>query len=556
MQNDLVLDTWAGLDFKKRAVPTGSDTIVDWCGDQRRRLNAYTVLASYQENVSRFFLDVGADEEDVRDERRELGDAQVIIDTLLSSILGNDVTITCEDEELLKWAQKRGRQWRIIRKLFQWEEKAIGLGDGVIAMWIDKPKGRVKVRVFDPATYYPVLDGSSNEEFPKRVHIAWEFDRVDEENHEVRYLRRMTWDLREVEGGGERCFYSDGEWLVQDLGIHEDYDNLLETRARWYTNADGEELHDIDLKVDYIPVVHLPNTQRDDDEHFGKSSLVTVAQILDEIQATDSDLAKGASIAGFPPLAAEGALSEVDDRTGKVVETYGPGTVFGGNLSTIDTSKSLDALLKYLDKLLARLAVNSHLPESVIGRVRPSEVPSGLAFALGFAPLMAMVYRMRLVREEKYPLVFKFAYGLEKAAGISGLPEEPDEDTDWPTFKPGSFLPSDLEYVIKNVTNLLAARPRAISLETAVMMLIEAGLPIEDAKEEVDRIRKTDFEAAETLVAATGDEREAYKYLGMQVPDDFEPPSQPHLGDDPITDDQHRGPRPGPSPDPVAPPLT
>jgi hypothetical protein len=554
VDRDLVLDTWAGLDFKSRQVPVNSTTIASWVGDQRRRLNAYVILTSYLENVSRFFLDLAPADEDIRKDRRELGDAQVIVDTILSAILGNDVSVTCPSNDALeRWATQRAKTWHLTRKVYQLEEKAIGLGDGVLVMWTDGVKKRVYMRTFDPGSYFPILDGSSNEEFPDRVHIAWEFERSDDSGHPVSYIRRMTWDLVERDGA-TTCLYSDAEWSLLEVEPAQDYDTLPLQKARWYTNASGNELREVDLKIDFIPIVHLPNTLRDDDEHFGKSSLTTVLQVLDEIQATDSDLAKGAAIAGFPPLAADGALAAIEDTDGKRVETYGPGTVFGGSLSTIDTSKSLDALIKYLDKLLARLAVNSHLPESVIGRVRPSEVPSGLAFALGFAPLTAMIFRMRLVREEKYPLIFKFAHRLEQAIGVEGLPAEPGEDEEWPTLKPGAFLPSDLEYTIKNVTNLLQSRPRGVSLETAVAMLVEAGLPIENAADEVRRIRETDFEGAETITSATGDEREAFRYLGMPIPDDL-PSQEDEPAQDP-EDDVRRRARPGPLPDPVAPELT
>jgi hypothetical protein len=553
--HELLLDTWAALDFKTKTVARDSRVIADWIGDQRRRMNAYIMLDAYKRNSARYFLDLGVEDEDIRGDRRELGDAQVIVDTIVAGLLGNDVTVVCPDSpDLEKWAQSWAKKVKAVRKMFNAEDQAVGLGDGVIALSWDGVKKRVEMKSYNPGFYFPVLDGASDDEFPTRVNIAWEFIRLNRDKMEETWIRRRTWDLVEVDGR-TTCLYSDGEWLLDDLELGDDYDSLPVSKAHWYTNSDGVELDELDLKIDFIPVVHIPNTSSDEDEHFGQSSLATILQIIDEIQATDSDLAKGSSIAGFPPLAADGAIGATVDSEGRNVETYGPGTVFSGHLSTIDTSKSLDALIKYLEKLLNRLAVNSHLPEAVIGRVKPSEVPSGLAFALGFAPMKAMLYRMRLIREEKYPLIFKFAYRLAKAAGAEGLPAEPADEVNWPTFKPGAFLPSDVEATVNIIQKAFMSVPRFMSLQTAIELLIEAGMAIEDAKAEVERIAKENFEGAEHLAAATTDPRTAFEYLGLDVPDDlpqFNVPA-PVAVDPNAPTKAKRGPDPG-TPQPGAPP--
>lgn len=548
-QDELILDTWSDLDFKGRLKERTLRLAPDWVGDQRRRLEAYVLLESYKRNASKFFLNLKADEEDVRDDRRELGESEVITSTIVAAILGTNVSVTCENSELETWARGWARKVKGVRKLFNAEDHAVSLGDAVFVLSWDERKQRVDLKVYNPGFYFPVLDGASDDEFPERVHIAWEFVRDNGEGFEETWIRRRTWDIT-----SGTCRYTDGEWRVDDLELSSDYDTLPVGRGIYAVNSQGQELRDVDLKIDFIPVVHQPNTSPDDDEHFGRSSLANVLQIIDEIQATDTDLAKGASIAGFPPLASDGATMAQLDETGKRVETYGPGTVFTGHLSTIDTSKSLDALIKYLDKLLGRLAVNSHLPEAVIGRVKPSEVPSGLAFALGFTPLISMLYRMRLIRDEKRPLIFKFAYRLSAAAGVEGLPPEPTDDEDWPTFSPGPYLPSDVEATINIIQKAFLVKPRVLSLETAVKMLVLAGLPIADAEEEVKRIIAEDFEGAQTLASATTDPREAFKYLSRNVPDDLPfPPSEQALDEDlesGVTDPSRKA-VPGPEPKPV-----
>lgn len=57
-------------------------------------------------------------------------------------------------------------------------------------------------------------------------------------------------------------------------------------------------------------------------------------------------------------------------------------------------------------------------------------------------------------------------------------------------------------------------------------MLIEAGLPIEDAAEEVRKIQERDFEGAADLLAATGNEKDVADYLGRDV-STVRPPAPP-----------------------------
>jgi hypothetical protein len=83
----------------------------------------------------------------------------------------------------------------------------------------------------------------------------------------------------------------------------------------------------------------------------------------------------------------------------------------------------------------------------------------------------------------------------------------------------GSYLPQDQAEAVTLVTQLLAVKPiPAISLETAVGLLIEAGFPIRDAAVEVEKIQSRDFAGAAELLAAVGEENSVYDYLGLEPP--------------------------------------
>jgi hypothetical protein len=142
--------------------------------------------------------------------------------------------------------------------------------------------------------------------------------------------------------------------------------------------------------------------------------------------------------------------------------------------------------------------------------------------ALTFGPLSSLVGEMRLVRAEKYPLMAKMVWRISTLAKgvVQGIPE---------TFHPthlefGPFLPSDEAAAVQMVKDLLAIKPLpAISIETAVQMLINAGLPIEDAVDEVRRIEERAFEQAVHLLEALGSEEEVADFLGRDVPPAPEP---------------------------------
>ncbi len=192
----------------------------------------------------------------------------------------------------------------------------------------------------------------------------------------------------------------------------------------------------------------------------------------------------------------------------------------------IDTSKSLDALLSYVDHLLDRLDVSGRVPGSLLGRVGPSEVPSGIALALSFGPLRSMIDEMRLVRNEKYPLLLKFVWRMSIANGVEGTPPE------WipSRINFGTYMPSDTQAIVSQIVNLL--EKKAIGRPTAIRLLMDAGLDIEDAQAEVDSVAQTDFEGAKDLADATGSEPAAAEYLQIKLPES--PPPPPPVGAPPI----------------------
>ena len=529
---DYVQDQWAPLahipELGQNVRPVGAPT---WIDDyDTRRLLAYRVLSAYRENTRRYWLpdtmwtgDVRRRGEDfvIGDPQaanyREYGDAGLLVDTARALLLGDDQTIGYPDgvpDAMRKWLDDWFVKERVTQKLLEGEENSIGDADGVYVLGWSRAKTRPRLRVFDPGFYFPdtetIVEGWEDDEFPPIVHLAWEWEDRDGKT----WIRRQTWRMAPLTApvsapwGGTRawtCWYRDADYdaseRLPNTTVYSD--ELTHANHRRIRTTAGDKNGWVDTLADFIPVVHVPNDPSTQ-SGWGTSLLVRVAQILDDIGNTDTDLA-AASQTAAPALVTTGVPA--GGLEGGAGQQWGlPADATAGYL---DTSKNLTALREFDADLLDRLATNSRLALALLGRVAPNDVPSGYALSLGFQPARALLREMRTVRDEKYPLILKFALRLAQIGGTL-----PAGATPAVTIELGTSLPSDLPVAIDMVKDLLPKH--AISTPTAVKVLQQAGLPIEDAAKEVDAIKTEWFEQAVKLVEATGNVAAAAEMLGVQ----------------------------------------
>lgn len=585
-----VYDAYTPLTFKRQFRSRGSSVgagdgfhAPDWVGPiHYRRIQAYAILQGYLDNAAREFMAIQS--RDKLDERREYGDAALLVATVVGALLGEDQQIVTEGAEelaletepddpnnpgasepdpeaaqrraeaesameLQEWLRRWAKDERLPLKMREAEGKAVGVGDGVYTLGWSPDKKRARLRVWDPMFYFPVLDDGNEDDFPQKVHIAYEVVEDTEDTGKTK-IRRITWELGpigdvesrgldadlldnesvEEDGGITRlypwneepsrltCYLTDATWEIDQARSIEDFTGGT---AVYATDAQGE-INRRDLELDFIPVVHVPNTVALLDG-FGRALITTVAQILDDISSADTDLAASGATTGHPVIALQGGRVDRDEN-GRARVTYEPGEILesgDGKLDVLDTSNALAALISYIEFLLKRLSVNSRVAEALQGRIKASEVPSGVALALSFGPTDNLVKEMRLVRNEKYPLLLKFAHRIALAGQAAGA--DIDVPPEWvhSEVTMGNFLPQDQATAVTNVTGLLQAK--AISLETGIIMLVEAGFPISSAMDEVRRIQERDFEAANELFDATGDKALVYDFLGKEPPEEPEP---------------------------------
>lgn len=587
-----VLDPWTPFNFKAVMGPGAQPkvgVVPDYIGmAHRRRLTAYMIAQAFIDNDGQAFMGTTST---VDSSRREYGDPGLLRDQIVTAILGDDPQIVTEGAQdpisLVKsleglrkgkdrnpaidpttsmpipgteeappeldaeakakikatedaqafqaWMRKTADKERFGAKLDEETRNSVGLGDGVYTLGYNGRSKRMRLRVFDPGFYFPVLTDDDDDDFPRKIHFMWEVDSDPFDGRNLpapadeKRIRRITYELVDLptpvrrryndpgETVTETCLQSDATFVVKAYDPQRD-DFALD-KAIWALTTDpvtGEEVpfREVDLQLDFIPVVHIPNTNPGS-HHFGQSSIGRVLQIAEDISLNDTDLQASSATTGKPPVALVGG------RLGAVKPSYKAGEVWevdvNGKLEMMDTSRSLDALLKHSEALLSRFSVNSRVPAVALGRQKIERDIAGISLKITYGPMISMVREGRRVRSEKFDMLFKFWWRASKQYKVPDTPE-----TYVPThLQFGSFLPTDQESIVGMVKNLMETN--AISLETATLMLLEAGLPIEDVAEEVLRIQSRDFKGANLLLDATGDQPGVYDYLGRKMPNFIHP---------------------------------
>lgn len=466
---------------------------------EERRLTAYEILSRFTANQANTLRT----DPTARASLREYGDAELLVTTTRDLVLGETQTLRADTESTLAWFTEWATKERLDQKLLTLEQDAIELGDGVAVIGWNPVKNRPVLRIHNPGFYFPrtIID---NDEYPDHVVIAYEWT----DDGGVKWVRRYQWMLENLEtpqalayGGtsNQTCLYFAEDIRLDSLINGATIHTPVMGRTQISLLSDGEETLDyIDMGIDFIPVVHVPNTPSTE-EDFGESILLHVAQLFTDLHNTDTDLSMASQQAAPPVVTSD----DIGNLAG------GPGAVWGGiDAKYVDTSKNLVALQSHVDELKERIAENTRVSKVLLGQVAPNEVPSGYALELGFHPSKNLLQSLRTVRNEKYPLILKFAYRIAQTNQLVASGDTPHA---W--IELGPALPADKPTAITQVKEMRDAK--SMSTLTAVKTLQAAGFPIDDAEAETERIKNEWFAEAYDLVRATGDPTTARELLGL-----------------------------------------
>lgn len=433
---------------------------------------------------------------------------------------------------------------------------AVGLGDAVIVLW-PRPGRMPTVTVHDGDAYFPTLSDDASEPFPPVVHLAWEEQVTDPQGRAETWVRRLTWQLVPIthlhtdptgtawldrdgrpaatptlaatdtvtsdgqiarhlpwhgpddEPATVTCLHSDGMWRLADVQAGK-VDALNDDRAVWHTPP-------VDLGIDFLPVIHLPGSPEGAAAHYGRSIIDGPAQLLDDIAANDGNVASASAYLADPTIALSGARAP---ESGAIA----PGRIYGlgenGSMSVLDLSAGLTGLHATGDRLLDRLSETTGVPAEVLGRASADAATSGVHLLLRLAPWAQLIAHIRLGITPKLRLLPRMAHRLGQVAGVIDSGPTPDV-----SIRLGAFLPSDQAGAVATVAAALTAH--TISVETAVSMLVSAGLPIPDATVEVARIVAQDTQALNALADALAGAPDLAGIIAARAGIDLTPPPAP-----------------------------
>jgi len=554
-------DQWAPLNYKTAmASITALGVHGQWVPpNEQRRLIAYRIYTGFKNNTA------GKNIDTPDYEHRQYGDPATLNDLVVDGLLSEELAFMCEgageepaepvlgdrpgdaaegsppaavklatlnqeqwdltaDESvdgyeaaLTAWrAGTKAQTWldgwvraeNVRAKIWEAErEFAVPLGDGVIVLGWNTRTNRTSVTVYPCDSYFPVIETDARE-FPTKVHLAWE---EPGPNGDSEFLHRVTYELGDIVDDA-------GNVLTRSMPWGEDTDQTCYiTKKRWPIGAGGDWMTldptkattiqaKTDLGFNFIPVIHIPNTPSTT-FHYGRSMFALVTQLFDDIAAFDKDMAAAAALAATPMFAIEG---------GNLPAGYSvkAGAIWplppGAKPHKIDVSANLNPLLDYEQRLNARLGTNSRVGPTVMGRVTATSQASGYRIKLEMTPFEQMIDMMRLVRASKYQLFFKLAQRISQVGGALDAGATVPVNIHF-----GPAVPTDVHAEANLAAQLLSAG--VVSRQTAVKMLVQAGIPIDDADEELARIVGEDFDGADDLSSAVGASAAA-EYLGLAGP--------------------------------------
>ena len=471
-----------------------------------------------------------------------------------------------------RWLQQWATDDRVIAKMVENERaNIVKSGDGIYVMGWDDIRKRPTIEIYEPNAYFPKLDAVQPAVFPDIVHLTYGFFDPDDTGRRTPMVRRITYELEDITGMDRAttflgppagylanpaeqrqvCLLTDATWKLSDFRTDQTTFANAATYRRIREGGLEVELRRHPLGYDFVPVVHQPHTLATQN-HFGESPLLGIAQLSDELAASDTDESLASRWAARPPftvsgMAQAGGKTEEERRKANQINVR-PGFAVkvkeGGGVDVIDMAQSLVAIGARIKDLLKRQSTNIEVPEGLIGRLDASEVPSGLALTLSFTSFDQSTQAARLARDGKNELIVKMAQRIQ-IHHTGGFPNEqgviePDIEVYDGRVQFGTFMPQDLAGTVQVITRALEAF--AMSQETAIRMLQAEGVPVDDIANELTAIRARMTEQAKQIREALGDRQVVADFLGIildtetEVDPDPTADTDPGGGGDPVTD--------------------
>lgn len=387
---------------------------------------------------------------------------------------------------------------RFLSKFAGAKRKGIAVGDWCWHVYADpaKPLGkRLSLKSVDPGAYFPVyesdvVDGGDPDKIVK-VHLA-EQVAVGKDT----LVSRLTY---------ERIFDSSG---VQ-TGIQTSH--AIYKIDGWATAA-AVKVRDIipptllPAAIPAIPVYHIKNF--DDNAPFGSSEMRGLESVLVAISQTVSDEDLTVSIEGLGVYTTSGG-APVDSSGNEVGWVMGPGRVLthAGDLKRISGAGSVSPYGDHYDRMMGAVRAAVGASDAAVGKIDGATAESGIALLLQLGPMLAYsAEKDQTIRDVIGQMFYDLSFWLAEYEELPLLLTTDEQGASVPavhvvpTF--GDKVPTNAKAIIEQIVALRSLTPPVISLETVMVMLREAGLPLQ--ANELDLVKAEQAATDAASLAAFG----------------------------------------------------
>lgn len=339
-----------------------------------------------------------------------------------------------------------------------------------------KPPGRrLSVEKLDPGAVFPVYESDVDRDGDPtkliKVHIAEPIS-IESETR----VSRLTYEKEVADDGTVTIFRSHGIFKIDGW-----QGAVTPTRVILPREPLPEE-------ITALPVYHLKNF--DDTAPFGSSELRGMESVLLGINQTVSDEDLTLAMDGLGLWATDGGVP-VDEKGNEVEWIFGPGRVItrANGLRRLEGVGSVVPYGDHYERLLNAVRLTVGASDVAIGRVDASTAESGIALLLQLGPILSYTAEKdRTIVDVHAQMFHDLCVWLSVYEDLPLLAAD-DQGAPTPavTVIPliGAKIPVNQQQLIKDVIDLRSVIPPLISLSTALTMLREAGVPVQQNEEEL-----------------------------------------------------------------------
>jgi len=337
------------------------------------------------------------------------GEAKKIATLISNAILGDDIRLDTDNEEL----QKLWYDLKMKLVLQDGEDRGAEIGDMVYHI-VTNEEGTPFIDWVDPEGFFIF-----KREFDKILHCAIAYFPIEGTKEEQKLLLVTEYKIFQNVVYWKKARYEvmkDNDEQIKFAHLSE-RENLTENPMA----SGGDDV--IDLAgfaklgfqtgaIDEIPIVHIPFMSKSG-ELWGQSSFHYVANALTNVYGMNSDLNQSARLAAIPifwkrrdAYNTDGVKFLNPDTNELEAPTMEPGTLIDGETGLVDNSDALKAALEYRRELMRFAHENNNIP-SVITDPDRSKIISGVALDITLYPFRTFIEKIRGKRIVQYDDFFR-----------------------------------------------------------------------------------------------------------------------------------------------------